>query len=79
MRNVALIILTIPACVAALGIKLMRDTFFGISNLFPYLWLQFCTGLFLFVLGIAFITGFFFFREQKKRQKQRNPHTHKKA
>lgn len=68
MRNVALMILVIPAVIAAIGIKLMRDTFFGISDGFPYLWMQFGVGLIIFVLGIAFIAGFFFYREQKKNE-----------
>lgn len=69
MRNIAIVILVIPGVIAAIGIKLMRDTFFGISDGFPYLWIQFTLGFIIFVLGIAFIAGFFFYREQKKNKR----------
>lgn len=71
MRNVALMTLVVPALIAVIGIKLMRDTFFGISNGFPYLWMQFGVGLVILVLGIAFIAGFFFYREQKRNAKRK--------
>lgn len=45
-RILALVIILIPGAFAALGIKLLRDTVFGIIIApFPYLWLQGIAGL----------------------------------
>lgn len=45
-RLLALVIILIPGAFAALGIKLLRDTVFGIIIApFPYLWLQGIAGL----------------------------------
>lgn len=53
-RILALVIILIPGALAALGIKLLRDTVFGIIIApFPYLWLQGIAGL-LF-LGVVFM------------------------
>lgn len=50
-RIIALILLLIPGILAGYGIKLMRDMLFGIlNNPFPYLWLQFISGLFFSLL-----------------------------
>ncbi|MBM7705693.1 DUF2627 domain-containing protein [Chryseomicrobium aureum] len=65
-RLAALIVLVIPGILAAYGIKLMRDTFFGISNLGTApLWFQFVLGLALMVLGIGFFAGFLLRRDRK--------------
>ncbi|MDA3131152.1 DUF2627 family protein [Aliibacillus thermotolerans] len=49
-----------------IGIKLMRDTMFQeLQAPFPFLWLQFFTGLFLVVFGIWFIAGFVRYRDRK--------------
>jgi len=65
-RLVALIILVIPGIFAAYGIKLMRDTFFGVSNLGTApLWLQFILGLFFMIMGVGFFAGFLLRRDRK--------------
>lgn len=65
-RLVALIVLVIPGILAAYGIKLMRDTFFGISNLGAApLWLQFILGLLFMILGVGFFAGFLLRRDRK--------------
>jgi len=65
-RFIALMILVIPAVIAGLGIKLMRDTLFYIlHNPFPLLTLQFISGLIFFLAGLAFIGGFVFYRDRK--------------
>ena len=46
-RLAALIVLLIPGILAAFGIKLIRDTFFGVHILPGALWIQFICGLFL--------------------------------
>lgn len=65
-RLVALIILVIPGIFAAYGIKLMRDTFFGVSNLGTApLWLQFILGLLFMIMGVGFFAGFLLRRDRK--------------
>ncbi|SDH35943.1 DUF2627 domain-containing protein [Alteribacillus bidgolensis] len=69
MRLIALLILVIPGIMAALGIKLMRDMLFQILQPpFPFLWLQFLTGLLMLVFGIWFISGFVFYRDRKNKK-----------
>jgi hypothetical protein len=71
IRILALLILLIPGFLAAYGIKLMRDMLFGILlSPFPYLWLQFLIGLFLFVAGLSFVAGFILYRDRKKNKVQ---------
>jgi hypothetical protein len=70
-RIIALIILLIPGFFAAVGIKYMRDMFFGILHApFPYLSLQFIAGLLLFFGGLAFVAGFIFRRDRKRNKVQ---------
>lgn len=71
VRMIALIIMLIPGILAAYGIKLMRDMVFGIlQNPFPYLWLQFLSGLLFFLIGLGFIAGFILHRDRKKNKVQ---------
>jgi hypothetical protein len=71
IRIIALIIMLIPGFIAALGIKLMRDMVFGILQApFPYLWLQFLSGLIFFLAGLGFIAGFILHRDRKKNKVQ---------
>ena len=71
IRILALILLLIPGFLAALGVKLMRDMVFGIlQSPFPYLWLQFLIGLFMFFAGIWFIGGFILHRDRKRNKVQ---------
>lgn len=68
MRIVAWLIMLVPGFIAGVGIKWMRDAFFNhLDRIFPYLWLQFLTGLIAFGLGLWFIGGFIRYRERKKR------------
>ncbi|MBA4535756.1 DUF2627 domain-containing protein [Bacillus aquiflavi] len=70
-RLIALIILLIPGMIAAIGIKLMRDMLFGILQApFPFLWLQFLAGLFMFFIGLGFIGGFILHRDRKQNKVQ---------
>jgi uncharacterized protein DUF2627 len=71
MRIIALLILLIPGCLAALGIKLMRDMTFGIRQQpIPFLWLQFLIGLLLLAGGLWFIAGFILHRDRKRNKVQ---------
>lgn len=71
VRLIALLIMIIPGVIAAYGIKLMRDMVFGILQPpFPFLWLQFLTGLLFFLIGLAFIGGFILHRDRKRNKVQ---------
>lgn len=66
-RLAAFIVLLIPGVIAALGIKLMRDSLFGqLFQPFPAIWLQFLIGFLMFAAGIAFFAGFLLRRDRRK-------------
>jgi uncharacterized RDD family membrane protein YckC len=70
-RMIALVILLIPGFLAALGIKWMRDTVFGILHSpLPSLLVQFLAGLLFFIIGLAFIGGFILHRDRKRNKVQ---------
>jgi hypothetical protein len=70
-RFVALLIMLVPGVLAVIGIKLMRDIFFGILHpMFLTLWLQFIVGLLLVGIGITFVGGFILHRDQKRNKVQ---------
>lgn len=64
-RLLAFLVLLIPGIIAGYGIKLMRDTFYGIGPI-DVSWLQFLIGFILMVVGIGFIAGFVLYRDRKK-------------
>lgn len=66
-RFAAFLVMLIPGLMAAGGIKLMRDTLFGILiSPIPFLWLQFVLGVVFFVIGFGFFAGFLLHRDRKK-------------
>lgn len=66
VRIIAVSLLIIPGIFAAIGIKLMRDTLFDeFHPLFMHVGVQFGAGLILFLVSIAFITGFIVHRDRK--------------
>ncbi|MFN2745407.1 DUF2627 domain-containing protein [Bacillus sp. z60-18] len=68
-RLIALLILLIPGALAAAGIKLMRDTVFGVLiDPFQILWLQGLTGMICFTGGLYLLGGFIFYRDRKRNQ-----------
>ncbi|MDG5470747.1 DUF2627 domain-containing protein [Jeotgalibacillus sp. ET6] len=70
-RIIALIILLIPGVIAAYGIKLMRDMFFGVqASWLPALWLQFTVGFVMFAAGLSFIGGFLLHRDRRNNKVQ---------
>jgi len=70
-RVIALLLLLIPGIISGYGIKLMRDMLFGkLQAPFPYLWMQFLSGLIFFLLGLGFIAGFILHRDRKRNQVQ---------
>ncbi|MFC0014764.1 MULTISPECIES: DUF2627 family protein [Allobacillus] len=67
IRLIALIILLIPGILAAYGIKLLRDSFFGeVAPIFINVMIQFGAGILFIIIGIGFIGGFIYRRDQKK-------------
>lgn len=61
--------LLIPGGLAALGIKLMRDTVFGILiGPFQILWLQGLAGFICFAGGLYLLGGFILYRDRKRNQ-----------
>ncbi|MBU6079602.1 DUF2627 family protein [Allobacillus halotolerans] len=67
IRLIALILLLIPGVLAAYGIKLLRDSFFGeVAPLFINVMIQFSAGVLFIIIGIGFIGGFIYRRDQKK-------------
>ncbi|MCA1030671.1 DUF2627 domain-containing protein [Bacillus timonensis] len=70
-RLIALVIMLIPGFLAALGIKYMRDVFFGIlHDPISSLALQFFIGLLLFIIGLGFVAGFILHRDRKRNKVQ---------
>lgn len=68
-KMIALLILVIPAILAGVGVKLMRDSIFGVVNdPFTMIAIQFIAGLILSVAGIWFIGGYILHREQKNKR-----------
>lgn len=68
-KFIALLILVIPAVLAGVGVKLMRDSIFGVINdPFTMTAVQFIVGLVLFIAGIWFIGGYILHREQKNKR-----------
>lgn len=66
VRTLAIIVLLIPGVIAAIGIKLMRDTLFNeFYTIFGYSWVQFIVGLIFFVVGVGFLGGFIVHRDRK--------------
>ncbi|MBP2078243.1 DUF2627 family protein [Oceanobacillus polygoni] len=75
-RFFALLLLFIPGVIAAIGIKLMRDTIFDdFYSYFFYPGIQFTIGLLLFIFGLLFLGGFIIYRDRKRqkiKQKDKN-------
>lgn len=73
VRMIAIGILLIPGVLAAIGIKLMRDTVFDdFYPIFMYAGVQFAAGLLLFVGGLIFLGGFIVYRDRKRRKAEGN-------
>ncbi len=69
VRLIAIIILFFPGALAVYGIKIMRDTLFGVLNpIFFQLWIQFTAGLVFFGIGLWFIGGFILHRDRKRKK-----------
>ncbi|WP_028399130.1 DUF2627 domain-containing protein [Ectobacillus panaciterrae] len=70
-RYAALLLALIPIVMAVVGIKLMRDTVFGILiSPIPFLPLQFGIGVICFGIGIYIFGGFILYRDRKRNKVQ---------
>ncbi|MFX3625146.1 MAG: DUF2627 domain-containing protein [Ectobacillus sp.] len=70
-RYIALLLALIPIVMAVAGIKLMRDTVFGVHvSPISSLALQFIIGLLLFGIGIYVFGGFILHRDRKRNKVQ---------
>lgn len=69
-RFIAALLLVIPGIAATYGFLMMKDSFFaqfGDAASNPHIhWGKMILGFFLFVLGVAFIGGWTFFRDRKR-------------
>jgi type II secretory pathway component PulF len=65
-RFIAVMLLIIPGFIATYGFLLMKNTWFTYFALQELLWLKGLLGLIMFVLGVAFIGGWIFFRDRKR-------------
>lgn len=68
-RLLAVLVIAVPGLLSAYGWNIMRDALFYsfASTDTPFPTLKFIAGLFLFLLGIAFIAGWFVHRDKKKK------------
>ncbi|MEI7024644.1 DUF2627 domain-containing protein [Paenibacillus sp. y28] len=64
-RFIAILILVIPGIVATYGFLGMKDAIFSLVGGAGMLWGKFIIGFILFVIGVAFIGGWIFFRDRK--------------
>lgn len=67
-RFIAILLLVIPGLTATYGFLAMKDAFFAQFNneTGHILWGKFTFGLLLFLIGVAFIGGWTFFRDRKR-------------
>ncbi|MDU0199875.1 DUF2627 domain-containing protein [Paenibacillus sp. MAH-36] len=66
-RFIAILLLVIPGLTATYGFLSMKDAFFAQFDTDGHmLWGKFILGLILFLLGVAFIGGWTFFRDRKR-------------
>jgi hypothetical protein len=65
-RFIAVLLLVIPGWLATFGFLKMKNAVFVALGPPSFPWLQFLLGLILFVLGVAFVGGWIFYRDRKR-------------
>lgn len=65
-RLIALLLLTIPALIAAFGWKIMREVYIDYAAYEQFQLISFLGGLLLFLLGVGFIGGWILHRDRKR-------------
>ncbi|MGP4072430.1 DUF2627 family protein [Piscibacillus sp. B03] len=69
MRIVAFLMLLLPGILGVYGIKLIRDSFFGIvESVFLNVFVQLFAGVLFVIIGIGFIGGFLLHRDRRKQK-----------
>ncbi|HEY0828734.1 MAG TPA: DUF2627 domain-containing protein [Bacilli bacterium] len=66
LRFIAVLLLVIPGFAATYGFLAMKDAIFNSFGPDLLDWGKLIFGLFAFVLGVAFIGGWIFFRDRKR-------------
>lgn len=66
----ALLILVIPGALGVYGWTMMRDAIFSTFGE-RFEWLHFLLGLVLFIASLAFVGGFIFYRDKKRKKVQK--------
>ncbi|MGP4080984.1 DUF2627 family protein [Pseudalkalibacillus sp. R45] len=70
-RIIALLVLVIPGIAGVVGIKLIRDSLFGIVHpIFPNFIIELIAGILMFIIGFGFVGGFIFYRDRKRNNVQ---------
>lgn len=69
-RILALLLLVIPALIAMYGWNLMKNVIFDYIATSELQWLHFLLGMVLFLAGVAFVAGFVFHRDKKRKRLQ---------
>ncbi len=70
-RIIALLILVVPGIAGVVGIKLIRDSLFGIVHpIFPNFIIELMAGILMFLVGFGFVGGFIFYRDRKRNKVQ---------
>lgn len=70
-RIVSLLFLVLPIAISMYGWKIMRDVLFDYFAQQGFNGLSFALGLICFIGGLAFVGGFIFFRDKKRRYGKR--------
>ncbi|MCF6408384.1 DUF2627 family protein [Pseudalkalibacillus salsuginis] len=71
IRMIALLILVIPGIAGVVGIKLIRDSLFGVVHpIFPNFIIELVAGILMFLVGFGFVGGFIFYRDRKRNKVQ---------
>ncbi|HJV46498.1 MAG TPA: DUF2627 family protein [Bacillota bacterium] len=71
-RLIAVLLIAIPGVFSAYGWSIMRDVIFdNFGTTEPFHLLKFLIGFTLFICGVAFIGGFFVYKDKKKKQNKR--------
>ncbi len=65
-RIIAIMLLVIPGLIATYGFLAMKNAIFDSFGPAAFPWLKFIAGLIMFALGVGFLGGWIFFRDQKR-------------
>jgi hypothetical protein len=69
-RLIAILLMCIPGAISVYGWTLMRDIIFHTAAGATFAYISFFIGLILFLLGLAIVGGFIFYRDKKRNKIQ---------